>query len=430
MAMNSKEKPSAAKCGTDNANLLLASWNTIIDRFDLARQFFDRMPESDLNGYIDEAREIFNKNSISWDGILAQYVQKGRIESARLVGLLSRNLFGRMLGRDEVLWNTMISGYSQNGELLEAQKMFEESPIQDVFTSTTMVFGYVRNGMLNEARKNYDEMLEKNSVLWNAMMAGHTDLVDKGTEYFYSMDREYGLTGTAQHYTCMIDLLGHTGRLEDPQVLMSNMPVEPDATSWSALLGASRNHGGTKLVEEAAERIFEMGPDNSGMYVFLLDLSAASSRWSGVAGDSVNPEKDIVYAFLEELDLQMKREGYVSSKNMVLHDMEEEEEHMLKFHSEKLAVAFGILTVPSGRPVRVIKNLRVCEDCHNAIRYVSKILGRLRILWDSNRYHHFDGRFMFLWGLLVTPRRKRPRWTLLFTASGSVEDKIESSMFL
>ncbi|KAF8390015.1 hypothetical protein HHK36_024536 [Tetracentron sinense] len=390
--MNSKEKPSAAKCGTDNANLLLASWNTIIDRFDLARQFFDRMPESDLNGYIDEAREIFNKNSISWDGILAQYEQKGRIESARLVGLLSRNLFGRMLGRDEVLWNTMISGYSQNGELLEAQKMFEESPIQDVFTSTTMVFGYVRNGMLNEARKNYDEMLEKNSVLWNAMMAGHTDLVDKGTEYFYSMDREYGLTGTAQHYTCMIDLLGHTGRLEDPQVLMSNMPVEPDATSWSALLGASRNHGDTKLVEEAAERIFEMEPDNSGMYVFLLDLSAASSRWS--AGDSVHPEKDIVYAFLEELDLQMKREGYISSKNMVLHDVEEEEEHMLKFHSEKLAVAFGILTVPSGRPVRVIKNLRVCEDCHNAIR------------------------------------RKRPRCTLLFTASGSVEDKIESSMFL
>lgn len=82
----------------------------------------------------------------------------------------------------------------------------------------------------------------------------------------------------------------------------------------------------------------------------------------------------------------------MSANKTVLHDAKEEEnEHMLKYGSEKLAVAFGILNVPRGRPIRVIKNLRVCEDCHNAIKHISKIVNRSIILRDSNRFHHFDG---------------------------------------
>lgn len=251
----------------------------------------------------------------------------------------------------------------------------------------------------------------------------HTGLVDKGTEYFYSMTRDYGITANSKHYTCMIDLLGRAGRLDDAQNLMKNMPFEPDAATWGALLGASRIHGNTELGEKAAKMIFEMEPDNSGMYVLLSNLYAASGRWGDVGrmrlrmrdrgvkkvpgyswvevqntihtftvGDSVHPERDRIYTFLEELDLKMKKEGYVSSTKLVLHDVEEEEKvHMLKYHSEKLAVAFGILAIPAGRPIRVIKNLRVCEDCHNAMKHISKIVGRLIILRDSHRFHHFNG---------------------------------------
>lgn len=87
----------------------------------------------------------------------------------------------------------------------------------------------------------------------------------------------------------------------------------------------------------------------------------------------------------------MKQEGYVSATKLVLHDVDEEEKaHMLKYHSEKLAVAFAILNVPSGRPIRVMKNLRVCGDCHTAIKLISKIVGRLIIVRDSNRFHHFS----------------------------------------
>lgn len=252
----------------------------------------------------------------------------------------------------------------------------------------------------------------------------HTGLVDRGTEYFYSMNQEYGITANSKHYTCMIDLLGRAGRLDDAQNLMKSMPFEPDAATWGALLGASRIHGNTELGEKAAQMIFQMEPDNAGMYVLLSNLYAASGRWGDVGkmrlkmrdtgvkkvpgyswievqnkihtfsvGDSTHIETGRIYAFLEELDLRMKKEGYVSSTKLVLHDVEEEEkEHMLKYHSEKLAVAYGILKIPEGRPIRVIKNLRICTDCHTAIKHISKIVGRLIILRDSHRFHHFkDG---------------------------------------
>lgn len=181
-------------------------------------------------------------------------------------------------------------------------------------------------------------------------------------------------------------------------------------------------YGDTELGEKAAQMIFQMELDNAGMYVLLSNLYAASGRWGDVGkmrlkmrdtgvkkvpgyswiesqnkihtfsvGDALHPQGERIYSFLEELDLRMKKEGYVSSTKLVLHDVEEEEkEHMLKHHSEKLAVAFGILTIPAGRPIRVIKNLRVCSDCHTAIKYISKIVGRVVILRDSHRFHHFS----------------------------------------
>lgn len=251
----------------------------------------------------------------------------------------------------------------------------------------------------------------------------HTGLIDKGRYYFYSMSQDYGIVANSKHYTCLIDLLGRAGRLDEAQNLMKSMPFEPDAATWGALLGASRIHGHTELGEKAAEMIFSLEPWNSGMYVLLSNLYAASGRWvdvkkmrlkmrdTGVSkvpgyswvevqnkihtfsvGDFTHADSDKIHAFLEELDLKMKKDGYISSTKLVLHDVEEEEkQHMLKYHSEKLAVAYGIMKIPGGRAIRVFKNLRVCEDCHTAIKHIAKIVGRSIILRDPNRFHHFEG---------------------------------------
>ncbi|CAN6452881.1 unnamed protein product [Victoria cruziana] len=459
------------------------SWNALIAGYvqsrqmDRAEELFEKMPCRNIsswntmitghaqNGDVDLARQVFDRmplrDSISWAGMIAGFAQNGRGEEAlqlfiemrrggeksnrstftcslstcadlaavecgkQLHGLLVK--VGYEMGC--FVGNALLAMYCKCGSIDEAYGAFEKLKERDTVTWNTMIAGYARHGFGLEALRVFESMRTTNTKPDDVTMIGvlsacsHAGLVDKGMDYFHTMNARYGIKTTPQHYTCMIDLLGRAGRLEEAQEMMKSMPFEPDATMWGALLGASRIHGDTKLGEIAAERIFQMEPENAGMYVLLSNLYAIDGRWRDVdklrdmmkerrvkkvpgyswieikdkihtfsVGDTAHPEKERIDAFLEELDLQMKKKGYVSSTKMVLLDVEEEEkEHMLKYHSEKLAVAFGILHVPEGRPIRVIKNLRVCQDCHNAIKYISEITGRLIILRDSNRFHHFDG---------------------------------------
>ncbi|XVF50499.1 hypothetical protein PTKIN_Ptkin04bG0105900 [Pterospermum kingtungense] len=457
------------------------SWNAMITgyvqckRINMARELFEQMPCQDVtswntmitgyaqSGEIANAREFFNwmpqRDTVSWAAMIAGYAQSGYSEEALCLFLemkrdgvrlnrssfacalsicahiaaleLGKQLHGRLVKagyeNGSFVGNALLLMYCKCGGIEEACSAFEEIMEKDVVSWNTMISGYARHGFGKEALKIFESMKAAGAKPDDATMVGvlsacsHAGLVDRGMEYFYSMNQDYGTTPNSRHYTCMVDLLGRAGRLDEAQKLIKTMPFNPDAATWGALLGASRIHGNTKLAEIAAELIFEMEPENGGMYVLLSNLYAASGRWPDVSkmrlkmrdtgvkkvpgyswlevqskihtfsvGDSRHPDRDKIYAYLEELEFKMKREGYVSSTNLILHDVEEEEkEQMLKYHSEKLAVAFGILFIPAGRPIRVIKNLRVCEDCHQAIKYISKIVGRLIILRDSNRFHHF-----------------------------------------
>ncbi|GKV23654.1 hypothetical protein SLEP1_g33358 [Rubroshorea leprosula] len=447
-----------------------------------ARRFFEEMPEKNsvswnamIAGYVqykkmDMAREMFEtmpcRNVTSWNTMITGYAQAGYGQSgyseealrlfvemkrcgerlnrssftcalstcAQIAALeLGKQLHGRLVkaGFETgcFVGNALLLMYCKCGSIDEACTAFEEIAEKDVVSWNTMIAGYARHGfgkvalMIFESMKNAGFKPDDATMVGVLSACSHAGLVERGREYFYSMNQDYGITANSRHYTCMVDLLGRAGRLDEAQNLMRNMPFEPDAATWGALLGASRKHGNMALAEKAAEVMFEMEPDNAGMYVLLSNLYAASGRWADVGkmrlkmrengvkkvpgcswlevqnkihtfsvGDSCHPKRDRIYSYLEELNLKMKQEGYVSSTKLVLHDVDEEEkEHMLKYHSEKLAVAFGILSIPVGRPIRVIKNLRVCEDCHNAIKYISKIADRLIILRDSNRFHHFSG---------------------------------------
>ncbi|KAI4373085.1 hypothetical protein MLD38_011248 [Melastoma candidum] len=459
------------------------SWNAMIagyvqaQRMDMAKELFDMMPCRNIgswntmvtgyaqNGNVDQAKILFDcmpqKDCISWAAIISGYAQSGHCEEAlhqfielqRDGGVLNRASFacsfaacadiaalelGRQLHGQSLkagyesgcfVGNALLAMYCKCGSIEEAYDAFRDIVDKDLVSWNTMITGYSRHGFGNEALAIFDAMQAANVRPDAVTMVGvlsacsHNGLIERGMKYFYSMDQCWGIALNLKHYTCMIDLLGRSGRLNEAVDLMKDMPFEPDAATWGALLGASRVHGNTKLGEKAAEVIFEMQPDNAGMYVLLSNLYATSGRWADVnrmrlkmrdngvkkvpgyswievqnkvhtftVDDPFHPEKDRIYAFLEELDPRMKLEGYVSSTKSVLHDVEEEEkEQMLKYHSERLAVAFGILFVPPGRPIRVMKNLRVCSDCHNAIKYISRIADRLIILRDNNRFHHFTG---------------------------------------
>ena len=106
--------------------------------------------------------------------------------------------------------------------------------------------------------------------------------------------------------------------------------------------------------------------------------------------DTVHPDVQAVYNYLEQLVLEMRKLGYVPDTKFVLHDMEEaQKESVLYTHSEKLAVVFGLMKLPLGATIRVFKNLRICGDCHNAFKFMSKVAGREIVVRDGKRFHHF-----------------------------------------
>jgi hypothetical protein len=188
------------------------------------------------------------------------------------------------------------------------------------------------------------------------------------------------------------------------------------------LLGGCRIHGNLKLAQRAAEALFEIEPENPATYVTLANIYATAGMWSEVAkirktmddrgvvkkpglswiaikrdvhvflvGDDSHPKSKEINEFLGKLSKRMKEEGFVPDTNFVLHDVEDEQkEQNLSYHSEKLAVAFGIISTPEGTPIKVFKNLRTCVDCHTAIKFISKITNRKIIVRDSNRFHFFE----------------------------------------
>eukprot|EP01018_Ginkgo_biloba_P033989 Gb_34779 [translate_table: standard] len=333
-------------------------------------------------------RTGFESNVFAGSAVVDMYAKCGSIEDAR-------QLFDHVPERDLVSWNGMIAGYAQNGYGKQALLLFEQ--------------------MLQASTK-------PNQVTFVGVLSAcsHAGLVDEGYYYFNSMSQDHSINAGAEHYACMVDILGRAGCLDEAENLINHMPFEPDALVWGALLAACRIHGNMDIGKRAAECLFELEPQNSSTYVLLSNIYAAAGRWddaakvrkmmkvrgvikkpgctwievknrvhSFVAEDRSHPQTEEIYATLERLAGLMKAAGYVPNTNFVLHDVEEEhKKDILYHHSEKLAIAFGIISTPCGTPIRIVKNLRVCGDCHNATKFISKIVGREIVVRDACRFHH------------------------------------------
>jgi pentatricopeptide repeat protein len=252
----------------------------------------------------------------------------------------------------------------------------------------------------------------------------HGGLVDEGRRLFSAISQEYNIKPDIQHYTCMVDLLGRAGYLEEAKQFINSMPIEPNAVTWIALLGACRMYNNVDMGELAAEEVFKLEPSLAPPYVLLSNIYAAAGMWEKVSlmrtmmqkrgvrkepvrswievdkkvheftqGDLSHPEAKAIYSQLTILTGKIKAEGYIPDTRLVLHDISEENKELaLCSHSEKLAIAYGLIHTPREEPIRITKNLRVCPDCHTATKLISKVTGREIIARDAHRFHHFkDG---------------------------------------
>ncbi|KAF6167157.1 hypothetical protein GIB67_029795 [Kingdonia uniflora] len=207
----------------------------------------------------------------------------------------------------------------------------------------------------------------------------HSGLVEEGKHYFYCMKEHYGIEPKMEHYGCIVDFLGRYGLRKDAKKIIDEMPMSLDAGVLGALLGACKIHKDIELRERIGKLGIELEPQNSGRYVLLANLYANVGKWDDVAnfiaGRGAHPQAKEIYAKVGEMLECIRSIGYVPDTDGVSHDVEEEEkESRLHYHSEKFAIAFGLLKTNPCSIIRVSKNLRVCKDCHLVSKLISKII--------------------------------------------------------
>ncbi|KAF5751988.1 Pentatricopeptide repeat-containing protein [Tripterygium wilfordii] len=387
------------------------------------------------NGYSEEAVRVFCESQR--EGIVHDEFTLASVISAcaNLASLEEGSQFhGQALVSGLISFitvsNALVTLYGKCGSLEDSSRLFNEMIIKDEVSWTALVSGHAQFGKAYETIDLFEQMLahglKPDGITFIGVLSAcsRAGLVEKGKQYFDSMVNEHGVEPIIDHYTCMIDLLSRAGRLEEAKDFINKMPFHPDAIGWATLLSSCRIRGNMEIGKWAAVSLMELEPQNPASYILLSGIYAAKGEWGYVAqlrrtmrdkgvrkepgfswikyrsrvhifsaDDHSSPFSDQIYAELEKLNLKMIKEGYVPDMNSVLHDVGESEKmKMLNHHSEKLAIAFGLIFIPPGLPIRVVKNLRVCVDCHNATKYISKITKREILVRDSVRFHLFkDG---------------------------------------
>ncbi|GMP27649.1 hypothetical protein CsSME_00003544 [Camellia sinensis var. sinensis] len=329
--------------------------------------------------------------------------------------------------------NALVAMYSKCGNLHDARRLFDRMPEHNTVSLNSMIAGYAQHGRGTESIVLFERMLEidttPTSITFISVLSAcaHTGKVEEGQKYFNMMNEKFGIEPEAEHYSCMIDLLGRAGKLEEAERLIKSMPYNPGSIGWAAFLGACRIHGNIELAIKAANECLRLEPSNAAPYVILANMYASAGRWEEVATvrklmrdkgvkkkpgcswievnkrihvfvaeDSSHPLIKEIYDFLQEMSKKMTLAGYVPDVRWVLvrddGTRAREKELRLGHHSEKLAVAFGLISTKDGEPILVVKNLRICGDCHNAIKFISAITGREITVRDAHRFHCFkDG---------------------------------------
>jgi pentatricopeptide repeat protein len=310
----------------------------------------------------------------------------------------------------------------------DAWRVFNKMPSRDVGSWNAMLGGCAMHGHGKEALQLFGRMGEEgvqpNDITFVCLLSAcsHAGLVDEGMDCYASMTTVHTISPKLEHYTCIVDLLGRAGHLQEAENMIMMMPGKPYVAAYKALLGACRIHGNMEMGERIAKIILQLEPKNAAGYVMLSNIYVSAGKrhladkveqqrteigakkqpgrtWIEVnnevhtflVDDQDHPQMIEIRAELKRLSGLMLDAGYREYTKLVLYDVEEEENGFhLCHHSEKLAIAFGLINTAPGTPLRITKNLRVCGDCHNSTKFISKMVGRAIMVRDADRFHHFE----------------------------------------
>ncbi|KAG7537153.1 Pentatricopeptide repeat [Arabidopsis suecica] len=426
-------------------------WNVMIDGYmrlgdcKAARMLFDKMRQRSVvswntmisgysqNGFFKDAVEVFREmkkgdirpNYVTLVSVLPAISRLGSLELGEWLHLYAEDSGIRI---DDVLGSALIDMYSKCGIIEKAIMVFERLPRENVITWSAMINGFAIHGQAGDAIDCFCKMrqagVRPSDVAYINLLTAcsHAGLVEEGRRYFSQMVSVDGLEPRIEHYGCMVDLLGRSGLLDEAEEFILNMPIKPDDVIWKALLGACRMHGNVEMGKRVANILMDMVPHDSGAYVALSNMYASQGNWSEVSEmrlrmkemdirkdpgcswididgvlheflveDDSHPRAKEINSMLVEISDKLRLAGYRPITTQVLLNLEEEDkENALHYHSEKIATAFGLISTSPGKPIRIVKNLRICEDCHSSIKLISKVYKRKITVRDRKRFHHFQ----------------------------------------
>ncbi|KAK6240710.1 Pentatricopeptide repeat - like 10 [Theobroma cacao] len=400
----------------------LASWNAMLAAYV-------------QNGQYTEALELFQNiwyeslqpDAITIASVLPAYADLTSLSEGRQIHAFIIKLG---LNSNTIVSNSITYLYAKCGDLHTARRCFDGMLFKDVVSWNTIIMAYAIHGFGRISIALFREMIENGiepnkstfvSLLSSCSISG---LVDEGWEYFNSMKRDYGIDPGIEHFGCMLDLIGRTKNLDLAKNFIEEMPFVPTARIWGSLLAASRKTNDIALAEVAAKHALSLEHDNTGCYVLLSNMYAQAGRWEdvehvkchmmrqGVAKttgcsevesdykihrfidqDRSNAQMNMIYDVLDSI-LKMTGEGkddYARSITKLRpKDLTRKRPNSPENHSVRLAISFGLISTEVGRPVLVRKNIRICEDCHNVAKKISKFTKREIVVGDSKQYHHFQ----------------------------------------
>ncbi|XVF76382.1 hypothetical protein PTKIN_Ptkin13bG0262100 [Pterospermum kingtungense] len=464
-------------CSIDS-NVLLKT--AILDMYakcglmDLAERVFSSMPSSKTtaawsaivgcapNGETEAARTMIGqmdqRDVICWTAMINGYSQSGmysealelfvqmedlgiRPDEVTLAAVLSACagvgaltfgerlhrscIEGELCSRNVILSTALIDMYSKCGNIDSALDMFHRIPkdLRTVPLFNSMIYGLAQHGLGESALAVFKEMeligLRPDRVTFEAVLSAcsHSGSIEEGMELFRLKSNVYGIKPHMEHYSCMVDLLGRDGCLDEAYDLIQSMPFEANSVIWRALLGACKLHGNVRIGEVASEKLTSLEPNHGAHYILLSNMLANTNQWEQAGrvrklmedrgiqkppgwsytelqgtlhrfftGDKSHLQDKGMESMLQDMTAHLKSAGYVPDTAEAVLDIDEEEkETVICYHSEKLALAFGLVNSTTGETIRITKNLRDCGDCHSAFKLLSKIYSReiMALFWQE-----------------------------------------------
>ncbi|XP_016196100.1 putative pentatricopeptide repeat-containing protein At3g23330 [Arachis ipaensis] len=405
--------------GTEESNSEMISWSSMVSGY-----VWNGKYEDALKSFKSMVRELVVVEIRTVTTIISACASAGILEFGQQTHAYIQKIGHRI---DAYVGSSLIDMYSKSGSLDDSWKIFRQILEPNVVLWTSMISSCALHSQGRQAISLFDEMLKQgilpNEVTFLGVLnaCSHVGLLEEGCKYFRMMKDIYHYNLGVEHCTSMVDLYGRAGRLIEAKNFIFENGISHLTSVWKSLLSSCRLHKNFEMGKRVSDILLQLAPSDPGAYVLLSNMCSSNHRWDEAAklrslmhqrgvkkqpgqswiqlrdqihtfvmGDRSHPQDKEIYSYLDNLIGRLKEIGYSLDANLVMQDVEEEQgEVLIGHHSEKLAVVFGIINTAPKMPIRIMKNLRICTDCHKFIKYASQLLEREIIVRDIHRFHHF-----------------------------------------